>query len=197
MLESLLGSHWRYVCLAVQQTYLKILKHPTHRSCVQVCLASHTSFFIQFSRYTPRGGHFALRFVHIVLCVRTFTRYELYGLPVCCSFRRGYFVRTRFGRELLPVQPVVGSNGLEPSTSRLSGVRSNHLSYEPMSVAGSDCHCGQPVGGDEQNRTVDPLLARQVLSQLSYTPIFRFASLWVSCLLPPFCKGSSAEGLQN
>ena len=33
-------------------------------------------------------------------------------------------------------------------------------------------------GGDEQNRTVDPLLARQVLSQLSYTPIsYRFASL--------------------
>ena len=27
---------------------------------------------------------------------------------------------------------VVGSNGLEPSTSRLSGVRSNHLSYEPV-----------------------------------------------------------------
>ena len=27
-------------------------------------------------------------------------------------------------------------------------------------------------GGDEQNRTVDPLLARQVLSQLSYTPTF-------------------------
>ena len=30
---------------------------------------------------------------------------------------------------------MVGSNGLEPSTSRLSGVRSNHLSYEPMYVA--------------------------------------------------------------
>ena len=27
-----------------------------------------------------------------------------------------------------------------------------------------------PLGGDEQIRTVDPLLARQVLSQLSYTP---------------------------
>ena len=26
-------------------------------------------------------------------------------------------------------------------------------------------------GGDEQIRTVDPLLARQVLSQLSYTPV--------------------------
>ena len=27
---------------------------------------------------------------------------------------------------------MVGSSGLEPPTSRLSGVRSNHLSYEPM-----------------------------------------------------------------
>ena len=26
---------------------------------------------------------------------------------------------------------MVGLNGLEPSTSRLSGVRSNHLSYAP------------------------------------------------------------------
>ena len=26
------------------------------------------------------------------------------------------------------------------------------------------------VGGDEENRTPDPLLARQVLSQLSYAP---------------------------
>ena len=33
------------------------------------------------------------------------------------------------------VKLMVGSNGLEPSTSRLSGVRSNHLSYEPISVA--------------------------------------------------------------
>ena len=28
-----------------------------------------------------------------------------------------------------------------------------------------------PNGGDEGNRTPDPLLAKQVLSQLSYTPI--------------------------
>ena len=33
-----------------------------------------------------------------------------------------------------PIWPfgLVGSSGLEPPTSRLSGVRSNHLSYEPM-----------------------------------------------------------------
>ena len=102
---------------------------------------------------------------------------------------------------------LVGSNGLEPSTSRLSGVRSNHLSYEPVlqpvvinqpDVAANTLAylrsfsrseklqwpfvvpSGQTVasavsrlaaGGDEQNRTVDPLLARQVLSQLSYAPI--------------------------
>ena len=31
-----------------------------------------------------------------------------------------------------PFGEVVGSSGLEPPTSRLSGVRSNHLSYEPI-----------------------------------------------------------------
>ena len=33
---------------------------------------------------------------------------------------------------LYTIMLVVGSNGIEPSTSRLSGVRSNHLSYEPI-----------------------------------------------------------------
>ena len=61
---------------------------------------------------------------------------------------------------------MVGSSGLEPPTSRLSGVRSNHLSYEPISLP------SQASGGDERDRTDDPLLAKQVLSQLSYTPVF-------------------------
>ena len=54
---------------------------------------------------------------------------------------------------------MVGQSGLEPPTSRLSVVCSNQLSY-------------WPIGGDERNRTADPLLARQVLSQLSYTPMY-------------------------
>ena len=67
---------------------------------------------------------------------------------------------------------LVGLRGLEPPTSRLSGVRSNHLSYKPMSVSanGRRFRLPTPFGGDEENRTPDPLLARQVLSQLSYTP---------------------------
>ena len=32
-------------------------------------------------------------------------------------------------------------------------------------------------GGDEENRTPDPLLAKQVLSQLSYTPAVPYGTL--------------------
>ena len=59
----------------------------------------------------------------------------------------------------VPIGTLVGSNGLGPSTSRLSGVCSNQLSYEPI------------YGGGNRVRTDDPLLAGQVLYQLSYTPI--------------------------
>ena len=59
---------------------------------------------------------------------------------------------------------LVGLGGLEPPTSRLSGVRSNQLSYKPI-LKSFD------FSGDEEIRTLDPLLARQVLSQLSYIPI--------------------------
>ena len=81
-----------------------------------------------------------------------------------------YVLRTNCS--LLPIGSVVGSSGLEPPTSRLSGARSNQLSYEPIlsfSVFSLELW-PFGLGGDEQNRTVDPLLARQVLSQLSYTP---------------------------
>ena len=39
-------------------------------------------------------------------------------------------------RQQLPVD-LVGSSGLEPPTSRLSGARSNHLSYEPIQFTGA------------------------------------------------------------
>ena len=90
---------------------------------------------------------------------------------------------------------VVGLDGLEPSTSRLSGVRSSHLSYKPFLfrfthlVSILSIHSCRGLkfqlvavlprswvrqlgaGGDDGIRTHDPLLAGQVLSQLSYTPI--------------------------
>ena len=173
-------------------------------------------FFIQFSRYTWR---WAFR-------VLGSSRFLSTNLPSLLVFGCAFLISSYNVREMPPVQPVVGSSGLEPPTSRLSGVRSNHLSYEPMSVAvrgpaipayllsvvtllfalspfSRRSHCvaalffrlnasysvremlGASRGGDEQNRTVDPLLARQVLSQLSYTPMLftgrRLHSVKVPC----------------
>ena len=69
---------------------------------------------------------------------------------------------------------LVGLSGLEPPTSRLSGVRSNRLSYKPIFPgfeAISVSSATIAVGGDKRDRTVDLLLAKQALSQLSYTPM--------------------------
>ena len=67
---------------------------------------------------------------------------------------------------------MVGLNGLEPSTSRLSGGRSNLLSYKPLFARLALFRVPLSHGGDNRDRTDDPLLAKQVLSQLSYTPIY-------------------------
>ena len=127
----------------------------------------------------------------------------------------------------------MGSSGLEPPTSRLSGARSNQLSYEPFfhlaalsvparlsvvvqlpSYASIRFRTAQacplvfpneasassipssskakdrlirtvpgPFGpsiGDDGIRTHDPLLAGQVLSQLSYTPVYEVYRISIS-----------------
>ena len=64
---------------------------------------------------------------------------------------------------------MVGPDGLEPSTPRLSSACSNQLSYEPR--IGKCGMNGAEDGGAGRIRTGDPLLAKQVLCQLSYDPI--------------------------
>ena len=63
-------------------------------------------------------------------------------------------------------------------------MRSNHLRYEPICDSPGLFSPSFPVsihsrgcGGDDGIRTHDPLLAGQVLSQLSYTPIGVFLGL--------------------
>ena len=55
-------------------------------------------------------------------------------------------------------------NGLEPSTSSVTGWRANRLH-----------HRAKFCGGNNRARTCDLLLVRQMLSQLSYAPV----SAWV------------------
>ena len=46
--------------------------------------------------------------------------------------RTADLLRAKQALSQLSYSPMVGLNGLEPSTSRLSGVRSNQLSYRPL-----------------------------------------------------------------
>ena len=62
--------------------------------------------------------------------------------------------------------------GLEPSTSSVTGWHSNQLNYQ-AAIFVLQCY----NGGHNRARTCDPLLVRQVLSQLSYAPIVNL-KLW-------------------
>ena len=100
-----------------------------------------------------------------------------------------FFLNVFFLRELLFYMQfsrcLVGSSGLEPPTSRLSGVRSNQLSYEPSYFA-LPVMLPSPIlsnGGGKRIRTDDPLLAKQVLYQLSYTPVVQPAFTLSRCFL--------------
>ena len=89
--------------------------------------------------------------------------------------------------------PLVGSNGLEPSTSRLSGVRSNHLSYEPISVAGSfpigQTFCCVDLAPSASARSVFPLV--QTTTRLGSAPRRRWWRRTESNCRPPACKAGA------
>ena len=63
------------------------------------------------------------------------------------------------------------SCGLFPFSAPSSCSTPSCVSYTPLFLHRYSAPVPQPVGGDDGIRTHDPLLAGQVLSQLSYTPI--------------------------
>ena len=102
---------------------------------------------------------------------------------------------------------MVGPDGLEPSTPRLSSACSNQLSYEPELGNPRVLYRYEGVvfafdGGADRTRTGDVLLAKQVLYQLSYDPsgILDFGFSIFDCASvhsPAACRGSAQSKIQN
>ena len=80
--------------------------------------------------------------INILICITYFCitlfnfQATMMGTNLESLFRFGLydFVVKCLTSVLLGLFPLVGTSGLEPPTSRLSGVRSNHLSYAPISL---------------------------------------------------------------
>ena len=102
--------------------------YPRLSSCALKHLNFFTSriifFFVQFSR-----SRLSLARKLQVSCETHRRRILFHSLPMkeaqLQKFSFAYF-------SFLQKKSMVGTSGLEPPTSRLSGVRSNHLSYAPM-----------------------------------------------------------------
>ena len=104
---------WTSYCLSFDNffrlLYLLFLP-PLWQNCsLNLPFFGKTSYFLLWLRQNPRIQSF---------------------LKIICSFTISLI---RFSMNIFLQLPLlVGSSGLEPPTSRLSGVRSNHLSYEPI-----------------------------------------------------------------
>ena len=74
---------------------------------------------------------------------------------------------------------------LELTTSAVTGRRSNQLSYRAVD------------GGNNRTRTYDPLLVRQMLSQLSYAPIKSKRYSLFRCVISPDDYYIISQDFQN
>ena len=169
MLTKLFFSHF----FCTEKPFTKNISITSFSQYTTICFVSFSLFGFQWT--------FGWRYF---LCTesnqRNFIRGFLYSHPSFCILHSEFCIwnAKRF---------MVGPSGLEPPTSCLSGTRSNLLSYEPMRLVWTlftlrflrflfwkllclPFFSKKVSGGDDGIRTHDPLLAGQVLSQLSYTP---------------------------
>ena len=129
--------------LFVDRYVLHRLPVPRHPPCALVRLTITKFYFVQSNHARITFGFF-----HRLPIVKTndaldICIFELFLLTLHFAF---LFLYSVFKVPALRRSAVVGSSGLEPPTSRLSGVRSNHLSYEPIlwPTAAARCLLGLP-----------------------------------------------------
>ena len=89
----------------------------------------------------------------------SYSRKRVWCLRVDLNHRHRDFQSLALPAELPRHKKMATRRGLEPLTSSVTGWRTNQLYYRAVIN-----------GGNNRARTCDPLLVRQVLSQLSYAP---------------------------
>ena len=93
-----------------------------------VCL--YIVFFVQFSRYEFRLLKSEINTQLLEYLFQTLAQ-AISNFDLFKERCAGLYIIYVQASATQKKQNLVGSSGLEPPTSRLSGVRSNHLSYEP------------------------------------------------------------------
>ena len=122
------------------------LSVPRHSSCALCNLTCCALYFVDILTRMKPSLRLALRPVSALSC-QYFSMQDLISLLLfvfyllsllsLCSFQGAWSRPRGHTRPQLRLKvDVVGSSGLEPPTLRLSGARSNHLSYEPMGFQG-------------------------------------------------------------